>query len=75
MRTASAHLNAGTYGQMTLTMERAVAGLERARRCRWADVGRSAHPDAAIAGREAARSALAGHDDACLLVVFASGAL
>ena len=45
---------------MTLAMERAVAGLERARRCRWADVGRSAHPDAAIAGREAARSALAG---------------
>ncbi len=59
---------------MTLAMERAVAGLERARRCRWADVGRSGHPDAAIAGREAARSALAGHDDARLVLVFASGA-
>ncbi|MET0603969.1 MAG: FIST N-terminal domain-containing protein [Baekduia sp.] len=55
-------------------MERAVAGLERARRCRWADVGRSAHPEPAIAGREAARSALAGHDDARLVLVFASGA-
>jgi hypothetical protein len=59
---------------MTLNMERAVAGLERARRCRWADVGRSGHPEAAIAGREAARSALAGHDDARLVLVFASGA-
>ena len=58
---------------MTMNMERAVAGLERARRCRWADVGRSVHPDAAIAGREAARSALAGHDDARLVLVFASG--
>jgi hypothetical protein len=58
---------------MTMNMERAVAGLERARRCRWADVGRSAHPDAALAGREAARSALAGHDDARLVLVFASG--
>jgi hypothetical protein len=58
---------------MTKNMERAVAGLERARRCRWADVGRSAHPEAAIAGREAARSALAGHDDARLVLVFASG--
>ncbi len=28
-----------------------MAGLERARRCRWADVGRSAHPEAALAGR------------------------
>jgi hypothetical protein len=55
-------------------MERATAGLERARRCRWAGVGRSAHPEAAIAAREAARAALAGHDDASLLVVFASGA-
>jgi len=54
-------------------MERAEAGrLERARRCRWAVVGRSAHPDAASAGREAARSALAAHDDARLLIVFAS---
>jgi hypothetical protein len=59
---------------MTLNMERAVAGLERARRCRWADVGRSGHPEAAIAGREAARDALAGHDDARLVLVFASGA-
>jgi hypothetical protein len=59
---------------MTTDMERAVAGLERARRCRWADVGRSAHVQAAIAGREAARSALDGHDDARLLLVFASGA-
>jgi hypothetical protein len=53
-------------------MERAEAGLERARRCRWAVVGRSAHPDAATAGREAARSALAAHDDARLLIVFAT---
>jgi len=58
---------------MTPGMERAEAGLARARRCRWADVGRSAHPDAAAAGREAARSALAGNDDARLLLVFASG--
>ncbi|HWI70364.1 MAG TPA: FIST N-terminal domain-containing protein [Baekduia sp.] len=58
---------------MTTDMERAEAGLERARRCRWADVGRSAHPDAATAGREAARSALASSDDdARLLLVFAS---
>jgi hypothetical protein len=55
-------------------MERAKAGLGRARRCRWADVGRSALPDAAAAGREAARAALRGHEDAGLLVVFASGA-
>lgn len=54
-------------------MERAEAGrLERARRCRWAVVGRSAHPDAATAGREAARSALAAHDDARLVIVFAT---
>jgi hypothetical protein len=55
-------------------MERAEAGLERARRCRWAVVGRSAHPDAATAGREAARAALAeaADDDARLLLVFAS---
>lgn len=54
-------------------MERAEAGrLERARRCRWAAAGRSDHPDAASAGREAARSALAGHDDPRLLIVFAS---
>jgi hypothetical protein len=58
---------------MTVDMERAEARLERARRCRWADVGRSDHPDAATAGREAARAALAGHDDAQLLIVFASG--
>src|SRR4051812_23240663 len=55
-------------------MERARPGLERVRRCRWADVGRSTHPDPAIAGREAARAALAGGDDAGLLLVFASGA-
>ncbi|HMJ36628.1 MAG TPA: FIST N-terminal domain-containing protein [Baekduia sp.] len=55
-------------------MERAKSGLARARRCRWADVGRSAHPDAAAAGREAARAALHRHDDAGLLIVFASGA-
>ncbi len=57
---------------MTWGMERAEAGLERARRCRWAVVGRSAHPDAATAGREAARSALGAHDDARLLLVFAT---
>ena len=57
---------------MTWAMERAEAGLERARRCRWAVVGRSAHTDAASAGREAARSALAAHDDVRLLLVFAS---
>jgi hypothetical protein len=60
---------------MTQIMERAKSGLVRARRCRWADVGRSALPDAAAAGREAARSALDGHADAGLLIVFASGAL
>jgi hypothetical protein len=59
---------------MTLGMERAEAELERARRCRWADVGRSAHPDAATAGRQAARDALAANDDAGLLLVFASSA-
>jgi hypothetical protein len=57
---------------MTTGMERAEARLERARRCRWAVVGRSAHPDAATAGAEAARSALADSDDARLLLVFAS---
>jgi len=59
---------------MTVGMERAEAGVLRARRCRWADVGRSAHPDAATAGREAARAALSGNDHARLLIVFASGA-
>jgi len=60
---------------MTVGMERARAGLERASRCRWAGVGRSGHSDAVIAGREAARAALAAHDhdDAHLLLVFASG--
>jgi hypothetical protein len=56
---------------MTEAMER--AKLARARRCRWADVGRSCLPDAADAGREAARVALHGHDDCGLLIVFASG--
>jgi hypothetical protein len=55
-------------------MERARAGLERARRCRWAGVGRSTHPDPVTAAREAVRGALAEHDDARLLIVFASGA-
>jgi hypothetical protein len=55
-------------------MERAKSGLARARRRRWAGVGHSAFPDAAAAGREAVRSALRGHDDAGLLIVFASGA-
>ncbi|HEY4095379.1 MAG TPA: FIST N-terminal domain-containing protein [Baekduia sp.] len=59
---------------MTQTMERAKSGLARARRCRWADVGRSAHSEAATAGREAARAALGGRNDAGLLLVFASGA-
>ena len=59
---------------MTEDMERAESGLARARRCRWADVGRSAHSDAASAGREAACAALRGRDDAGLLLVFASGA-
>jgi hypothetical protein len=59
---------------MTLSMERAEAGLERARRCRWAVVGRSAQVDAATAGREAAREALAGNAGAGLLIVFASSA-
>src|SRR4051794_8866435 len=58
---------------MTKNMERARAGLERARRCRWAGVGRSASADAAMAGREAARVALADNADANLLIVFASG--
>jgi hypothetical protein len=57
---------------MTKGMERAEAGLARARRCRWAVVGRSTHRDATTAGREAAGSALAAHDDAGLLLVFAS---
>jgi hypothetical protein len=59
---------------MTMDMERARAGLERARRRRWAGVGRSAHADAVIAGREAAGAALADNHDAHLLLVFASGA-
>ncbi|WCB96666.1 hypothetical protein DSM104299_05431 [Baekduia alba] len=58
---------------MTMDMERARAGLERARRCRWAGVGRSAHADAVVAGREAARAALGENADAHLLIVFASG--
>jgi hypothetical protein len=53
-------------------MERAMSGLARARRSRWAAVGRSAHPDAAAAGREATRCALRAHQDAGLLLVFAS---
>jgi hypothetical protein len=63
-----------TLGADDRSMERAEAGVQRARRCRWADVGRSALPDAAAAGREAARSALRGNEDAGLLLVFASGA-
>jgi len=59
---------------MTQGMERAEAGVGRARRCRWASVGRSTHPDPAIAGREAARAALSDQADAGLLLVFASGA-
>jgi hypothetical protein len=58
---------------MTTGMERARAGLERPRRSRWAGVGRSAHADAATAGRQAARAALAENADASLLLVFASG--
>jgi len=55
-------------------MERADSGLARAAAVRWASVGRSAHPDAATAGHEAAHAALEGHDDAGVLLVFASGA-
>jgi hypothetical protein len=58
---------------MTVNMERARAGAERDPRCRWTGVGRSAHPDAVIAGREASRAALSGRADASLLIVFASG--
>jgi hypothetical protein len=54
-------------------MERAESGVARAGRSRWADVGRSAHPDAAIAAHDAARGALGDHEDAALLLVFASG--
>lgn len=57
---------------MTWDMECAEAG-QHVRRCRWADVGRCAHPDAATAAREAARNALAGRHDARLLIVFAAG--
>jgi hypothetical protein len=42
---------------------------------RWAATGRAAGPDAARAGESAARAALAGRDDAVLLVVFASDGL
>jgi hypothetical protein len=59
---------------MTSGMERADPGVARAGRRRWAAVGRSAHPDAAMAGLEAARAALDGTDDPGLLLVFASGA-
>jgi hypothetical protein len=56
-------------------MERADPGVvARAGRARWAAVGRSVHPDAAVAGLEAARAALDGRDDPGLLLVFASGA-
>jgi hypothetical protein len=55
-------------------MEGAENGLARAGARRWASVGRSAHPHAATAGQEAAGGALRGHDDARLLLVFASGA-
>jgi hypothetical protein len=70
----TARLNAADVRPMTLGMERAEAGLERARRCRTAVVGRSAHLDAATAGRDAAREALSASDDAGLLLVFASSA-
>jgi hypothetical protein len=58
---------------MTQAMERAMSGLARARRSRWAAVGRSALPDAAAAGREATSRALRSHEDAGLLLLFASG--
>jgi hypothetical protein len=51
-------------------MERARAGLER--RSRWAGVGRSAHADAVMAGREAALAALRACSEAQLLLLFAS---
>jgi hypothetical protein len=54
-------------------MQRADPGVARAGRRRWAAVGRSAHPDAAMAGLEAAQAALGGHDDPGLLLVFAGG--
>jgi hypothetical protein len=52
-------------------MGRARAGLERAGR--WTGAGRCAHPDPAIAGRQAASDALAACPEAALLLVFASG--
>jgi hypothetical protein len=55
-------------------MERADPGVARAGAARWAHVGRSAHPDPATAGHEAAGAALADHDDPGLLLLFASGA-
>jgi hypothetical protein len=56
-------------------MERARHGLERAGGCRWAAVGRSALRDPALAGAEAVRAALAGRDDARLILLFACGLL
>src|SRR3954470_14603498 len=59
---------------MTKGMERARPGLARACRTpgRWAAVGRAAHPDPAVAGREAVGAALEGQDDAGIVLLFAS---
>src|SRR4051794_4479959 len=59
---------------MTMVMERARPGLSRACRTpgRWAAVGRSAHADSAVAGREAVGAALDGHGDAGIVLLFAS---
>jgi hypothetical protein len=55
-------------------MERAQPGPACARRARWTAVGRSAHPDASLAGFQAASIALGGHDEPGLLLVFAASA-
>lgn len=56
-------------------MERARHGRGRVGERRWAGSGHSALSDPALAGRDAVRAALAGRDDARLVLLFASGVL
>ncbi|QEC46324.1 hypothetical protein FSW04_01175 [Baekduia soli] len=74
MRSAVPTLNRPVRRPMTVGMERAVPGLARAGLCRWAEVGRSAHPDPTTAAHEAVHAALRAHREPGLLLAFVSGA-
>jgi hypothetical protein len=58
---------------MTMGMERARSGLARACGSRSAAAGRSAHPDAAVAGHEAVAAALDACTDPGLVLLFVAG--